>query len=143
MVVVVYRLSTGGIEMVAGVVLLAGGSLPSNSCCHHASLARWFLLLDLAQMMHDRLASCELRCADPLVLLLMLHLLGDSCGERSRSPTRVASRAVALPSPPLPRDVWWAHNCHCAQLRLALRTNMRGIVHAALDKRARWCEVVP
>ena len=63
---------------------------------------------------------------------------GEAEAARSRSPLRVARPRSGLPSPPTPRDAWWAHKCHNAQLRVALRQNMDGIVRAALAKREEW-----
>ena len=68
----------------------------------------------------------------------MLRWSGAAEFSRSRSPKGRVALMSDLPSPPTPRSAWWAHNCHNAQLRVALKHGIDNIVRAALDKRKMW-----
>ena len=68
----------------------------------------------------------------------MLRRTGAAEFSRSRSPKGRVALMSDLPSPPTPRSAWWAHNCHNAQLRVALKHSIDNIIRAALDKRKVW-----
>ena len=67
-----------------------------------------------------------------------MHRAGAADDARSRSPKGSVALSSNLLSPPTPKSAWWAHNCHNAQLRVALKHDIDGIVRAALDERKMW-----